>query len=402
MKSSAIRPTPDERLRASPSFALTFTLDGRPYIAKDTEPYIQYWLNERYRVLLSMFSSRGGATVDAAIENYLRLTRSKRNTEERKRLTRAIDDMRSAGVLVGTRDDTSRYTSAIVDAYIAHRPFPAELSELIIRNAPVHSETEVLDLAGGPGDLALALARASNRVSMMDLSRGFVRAAARRAKQVGLHLNTLHDSCNRLVFRDDEFDVVTISQALHWMDDVMVCRGLCRCLKPSGSFFVIHGGFEVEDHHPLAYLFGNQSILGHRVQQSFGVQAQALLKRLTLLFDALDAPDVHRVDTAHQWRDANHATPARIVPKDARVFKQIRPMDPGFARAFLTPQHIESTGQSPQAFWKDLESRCANVRPRQLLGTYHWALLHFRRDGTAVKIPGLDSRAAVPIRFKSL
>ncbi len=50
------------RLRASPSFVLAFTLDGRPYVAKETEPYIQYWLTERYRILLSMFSSRRGAT----------------------------------------------------------------------------------------------------------------------------------------------------------------------------------------------------------------------------------------------------------------------------------------------------------------------------------------------------
>ena len=241
---SAIKRARTERLRASPGFALTFTLDGRPYVAKDTEPYIQYWLSERYRILLSMFSQRRGATVDDAIDGYLRLTRAPRNAAERKRLTRAIDDMRSAGVLISARDDISRYTAQIVDAYVAHRPFPRELSDQIIRTAPVTAASEVLDLAGGPGDLALALARASSHVSLMDLSRGFVNAAAKRARQQGLHLNPIHDSCNRLVFRDETYDVVTISQALHWLDDVMVCRGLCRVLKAGGSFFVILGAFE--------------------------------------------------------------------------------------------------------------------------------------------------------------
>ena len=28
------------------------TIVDRPYIAKDTETFIQYWLNERYRILL--------------------------------------------------------------------------------------------------------------------------------------------------------------------------------------------------------------------------------------------------------------------------------------------------------------------------------------------------------------
>ena len=53
----------DERLRASPNFVLALTMDGRPYVAQETEPYVQYWLNERYRVLLSLFSGRRGATV---------------------------------------------------------------------------------------------------------------------------------------------------------------------------------------------------------------------------------------------------------------------------------------------------------------------------------------------------
>jgi 2-polyprenyl-3-methyl-5-hydroxy-6-metoxy-1,4-benzoquinol methylase len=389
-----------ERLRASPSFALTFTLDGRAYIAKDSEPYIQYWLSERYRMLLSMFSSRGGATADDAIEDYLRLTRAPRNAAQRQRLRKAIADMRSAGVLIGARDDTSRYTSHIVDAYVAHRPFPRELSDLIIRSAPIHASSAVLDLAGGPGDLALALAQASNQVSLMDLSKGFVNAAARRAKQRGLKLTPIHDSCNRLVFRDEEYDAVTISQALHWLDDVLVCRGLCRCLRRGGSFFVIQGAFEVDDRHPLSYLLGNRSILGHRAPQPFAVQAQALLKRLTLLFEALDAPDVHRVDLAQQQASGEPAA-ARIVPAGAALFRQRRPMDVGFARAFLTPQHIASTGQLPQAFWQDLETRCASTTPAQLLGTYDWSVLHFRRDGARVELAPLEASNAVEIGYQA-
>lgn len=388
-----------ERLRASPSFALTFAMDGRPYIAKDVEPYIQYWLSERYRVLLSMFSARRGATVDEAIENYYRLTHAARSKVERKRLLNAIEDMRAASVLISARDDTSRYTKDIVDAYVAHRPFPRELSELIIRSAPVTAESRVLDLAGGPGDLSLALARASKHVSLMELSKGFVSAATRRAKQRGLSLTAIHDSCNRLMFREDIYDVVTISQALHWMDDVLVCRGLCRVLQPGGSFFVIYGAFEVDQQHPLNYLLGDQSILGHNVRQPLHARIQPLFNRLSLLFDALDAPNVQRVDLAQQTNAAGGSA-AKIVPAGVSLFRQRRPLGAGFARGFLTPQHIASTEQTPTAFWQDLEARCANATPEQMIGTYDWAVLHFRRGGARAELGSLETCEVVDIGYE--
>jgi hypothetical protein len=82
------------------------------------------------------------------------------------------------------------------------------------------------------------------------------------------------------------------------MDDVLVCRGLCRVLRPGGSFFVIYGAFEVDDRHPLNYLLGDKSILGHNVRQPLHARVAPLARRLSLLFDALDAPNVQRVDPA--------------------------------------------------------------------------------------------------------
>lgn len=400
MRPTSTGRTGAERLRASPNFTLAHAFDGRPYVANDTEPYEQYWLSERDRLLLAMFSGRRGATAGAAIDGYLRLVGARGDAAERRRLLRSIADLRGAGVILSTRDDTSRYTARIAESYVAHRPFPHELAQRIVAAAPVGRESAVLDLAGGPGDLALALARASENVSMLELSRGLLGAAVRRARAQGLALTPILDSCNRLVHRDERYDVVTISQALHWMDDVMVCRGLCRCLRPDGSFFVVHGGFDVDEAHPLSHLFGARSILGARPAQSFAAQTDALLRRLALLFEALDAPDVHRVDPA-QHRAADGARAPRIVAKSAVLFRQRRPFGPGFARAFLTPRHIEVTGLAPQVFWRDVEMRCAGARNRDLEGTYHWALLHFRRDGAPGRIGPLARARAVPIGFRA-
>lgn len=361
------------RLRASPNFAQMSGFDGRPFVAKESEPYQQYWLSERYRLLLALFSGKTGATINTAIASYFRLSNQAPSASERDKLERAIRDMLAAEVLIDTRDDTSRYTRAIAEAYLTHRPFPPEITAAIIKAGAIGAETRLLDLAGGPGDLALQLAHKSGHVAMMELSRGFVSVAEERAKTAGRQLETIHDSCNRLMFRDDRFDVVTVSQALHWLDDVMVCRGLCRVLNAGGSFFVVHVAFDVPPEHPLAHLFGHASVLGTKKQRPFAEEVEALHRRLALLFEALDSPDVDRIDLAHQ-RDFQ-----RISSEKITIFRQMRPMGFGFARGFLTDRHIAATGMTPEAFWRDVETRCAGFSPQKIAGRFDWAVLHFKR-----------------------
>lgn len=391
------RKTPlKERLRASPNFALAFSIDGRPYVAKETEPYDQFWLTERDRILLSMFSRRGGVTVAEAVDGYLRLTLTRRDRTHAKRLSKAVSELREAGVLIDTEEDVSRYSSRIAADYLKHRPFPQELVDLVIQKAAITASRRVLDLAGGPGDLAIGLAHASNHVSLMELSRGFLNAAGRRAKKAGVNIVRLHESCNRLMFVDDSYDVVTISQALHWLDDVLVCRGVCRVLEPGGSFFVIHSAIRIEDSHPLSSILGNNSILGAKKKQPFVAEIEPLLKRLTLLFDALDAPDVKRVDPGQRYG----ATDQRIVPAGVSLFRQRRPFDMGYVRGFLTPQHVASTGQTLEAVLEALERRCAVATPDELIGTHEWAVLHFRRGGARTPASQLKSGISREIGYK--
>jgi len=392
---------PKQKFRASPNFVLAFSLDGRPYVAKETEPYVQYWLTERDRLLLAMFSRRGGATVTEAIDGYLRLTRARRDRAQSARLSKAIAEMHDAGVIAGARDDVSRYSARIVEDYVAHRPFPKELVDHVIERAPITRSSRVLDLAGGPGDLALGLAHASDEVSLMELSRGFLAAAGRRARQLGVPLTPLHDSCNRLVYRDESYDVVTVSQALHWLDDVLVCRGICRVLRPGGSFFVIHSAISLADSHPLGPVLGNDSILGPKKKQPFAAEVEPLLKRLTLLFEALDAPDVQRMDSRQRPDGEDGGESQRIVPAGVSLFRQRRPFDMGYVRGFLTPQHVAATGQTLEAFLAMLEARCEAAPPDRMMGTHDWAVLHFQRGGARVPRRDLKPKSPTNIGYRS-
>lgn len=396
MRAASTHSVAARRLRASPSFVLAFSQNGRPYVAKETEPYIQYWLTPRYRTLLSLFSDRRGATGTDAVDAYFRLTGLAPQDAERQRLLKAVADMHDAGVLIGASDDVSRYDARMAQDYLRHRPFPPELAGFIIRQAPIRRDSRVLDLAGGPGSLALALARVSDGVSLMDLSRGFVTAARAQAAQSGVKLAAIHESGNRLMYSDDEYDVVTISQALHWLDDVLVCRGVCRVLRTEGSFFVIQSSMDLDDAHPLADVLGNNSVLGRKDTQPFAGQVRSLMRRLTLLFEALDAPDVQRHDPTQRWNGEGGAAPPRIRPAAVSLFRQRRPFDLGYARAFLTPQHIAATGRDPAVFWSELQSRCAAATPQQLMGRMEWAVLHWRRSSGG-ELPATDTGEVVDI-----
>ena len=379
------------RLQVAPSFIQTQTLDGRPYIAKDVEPYEQFWISERERVLLCLFATRGGCTQDAAVAAYFRLTELPDTPSERSRLRKAVAGMRAAGVLLDKAEDHSRYDRHIVADYVAHRPFPTGLADRIVHLGAISRQSRVLDLAGGPGDLALALAAHTEQAALMELSRAFLAAARHRARSQGLTLQTLHDSCNRLLHRDEPWDVITVAQALHWLDDVTVCRGVIRLLQQDGSFFVVHSSIELPDAHPLAYLLGHDSILGAKRRQSFAEDIQPLQRRVALLFEALDTPDVERIDPARPLQALGESQ--RIREAGVELFRQTRPFDLGYARGFLTAQHIAATGQRPDEFWAGVQARCSAARPEQLLGTHHWALLHYQRGARG----GLPSVASLPV-----
>ena len=386
-------PKSGERLRASPNFSLSLTMDGRAYVAKEVEPYIQYWLSDRERLLFTLFARKGGCAVDRAIADCLKLSGKADDPRAPARLEKTIADMKAADVLIGARDDTSRYDAQIAEAYRTYRPFPPELAAHMVQSADIGRASAVLDLAGGPGSLALELAKTSDYVAMMELSHGFVDAARKAANMAGVALNALHDSCNRLVFHDDDYDVVTVSQALHWLDDIMVCKGVGHVLRKNGSFFVIQSGFSLGYDHPLSYILGDRTPLGDKPALSFSGQMEALLRRLTLLFEALDMPDVERIDPAQKW----DSDAAQIVPVAATLFTQQRPIGVGFARAFLTPTHIAPTGQSPTQFWQTLEARCANANAQSLMARQDWAILHFQRGGASRESILIDPASAIAI-----
>lgn len=359
-----------DRLVASPNFALSQSADGRSFVIGEVEPYPQYWLSDRERLLFALFGTEGGLAIDDALDAMLRLEPA----GTREEIAEAIADMREAAVLIAPDAELSRYGRDMARDYLDHRPFPATIAARIADLGGMGEKSRILDLAAGPGSLALELAKRSPHVAMMELSRGFVEAAQEEAVRRGVQLETIHESCNRLAQVDGSFDVMTISQAIHWLDDVMLVKGVCRNLAEGGSFFVVHGSLTLLPQHPLSYILGDKTPLGDKQAGTFVDAVRPLYKRISLLFDALDAPDVDRHDPLHPRQRGGQITGARID-----LYRQQRPIDENFARAFLSDSHIAALGQSREAFWQDLRQRCDTARPEELFGWQEFALLHFQR-----------------------
>lgn len=364
----------NRKLRLSPNFSLHQSVDGRSYVMGEVEPYAQFWLSDRERLLFGLFGRRGGALESDAAEALMRLSPSANPAAERRRIVRAVADMVEAGVLIAAKGEVSRYGREMARAYLEHRPFPKAVAARIVALAEVGRETRVLDLASGPGSLALELAATSERVTSMELSRGFVAAAKQEARRRSVKLDALNENCNHLPHHDGDYDAITISQAIHWLDDVALCKGVCRVLARNGSFFVVHGALSLPEEHPLSYILGDKTPLGDKQNMAFSDEVLALYRRLSLLFEALDTPDVARHDPTHARADGG-----RIVGSQIQLFRQERPIGEGFARAFLSERHVAVLGEDKDRLWWDLQARCDAATPDQLVGVQEWGLLHFKR-----------------------
>ena len=372
-------PASGRKLVTSPNFTLSLSADGSAYVTREVEPFGQFWLDRRERLLFSLFAGRGGAAVESAIAGAIRLFDPAHPARERRLLERAVTEMESAGVLIAPAGELSRYGREMARDYLRHRPFPQALADRIAALLPEGKGGRVLDLAAGPGSLALELARRGGAVTMMELSRGFVGAARAEARSRGLSLEAINESCNRLVQHDGQYDLITVSQAIHWLDDVAVLRGVLRCLAEGGSFVVVHGVMTLPERHPLSPVLGDRTPLGNKAPGAFADQVRPLLRRLSHLAEALDGG---RVDRHEPWPAPTGRSPLRFA--GAELFRQERPIGLGFARAFLSDEHVAPFGLGREAFWADIEARCHGASADDLLAVQEWAVLEFRRGAPAL------------------
>ncbi|MDO9089272.1 MAG: bifunctional demethylmenaquinone methyltransferase/2-methoxy-6-polyprenyl-1,4-benzoquinol methylase UbiE [Burkholderiaceae bacterium] len=109
--------------------------------------------------------------------------------------------------------------------------------------ADVREGAQVLDIAGGTGDLALAFARkagVTGRVVHTDINEAMLRTGRDRLLDAGVVLPTLVCDAERLPFADGHFDVVSVAFGLRNMTNKdAALREMCRVLRPGGKLLVL-------------------------------------------------------------------------------------------------------------------------------------------------------------------
>ncbi|GAD23264.1 bifunctional demethylmenaquinone methyltransferase/2-methoxy-6-polyprenyl-1,4-benzoquinol methylase UbiE [Acidovorax sp. MR-S7] len=102
---------------------------------------------------------------------------------------------------------------------------------------------QVLDIAGGTGDLALAFARkvgATGRVVHTDINEAMLRVGRDRLIDKGVVLPTLVCDAEHLPFPDNHFDLVSVAFGLRNMTHKEAALAeMARVLKPRGRLLVL-------------------------------------------------------------------------------------------------------------------------------------------------------------------
>ena len=109
--------------------------------------------------------------------------------------------------------------------------------------ANVGEGSKVLDIAGGTGDLALAFAKkvgASGEVVHTDINEAMLRQGRDRLLDEGLILPTSLADAEKLPFKSESFDLVSVAFGLRNMTHKdLALAEMCRVLKPGGRLLVL-------------------------------------------------------------------------------------------------------------------------------------------------------------------
>ncbi len=112
-----------------------------------------------------------------------------------------------------------------------------------VQVADLREGHQVLDIAGGTGDLAMAFAKkvgATGRVVHTDINEAMLRTGRDRLIDAGIVLPTMVCDAEKLPFPDASFDRVSVAFGLRNMThkDVALAE-MCRVLKPGGKLLVL-------------------------------------------------------------------------------------------------------------------------------------------------------------------
>lgn len=116
-----------------------------------------------------------------------------------------------------------------------------EIRQTTRRIAALNSGSRVLEVAPGPGYLAIELARLSGAlVTGLDISRSFVGIARENASKAGVRVDFEHGDAADLPFADTQFDFIVCRAAFkNFARPLVALNEMHRVLKPGGNALIV-------------------------------------------------------------------------------------------------------------------------------------------------------------------
>jgi demethylmenaquinone methyltransferase/2-methoxy-6-polyprenyl-1,4-benzoquinol methylase len=152
-----------------------------------------------------------------------------------------VDETEKARKVRGVFDSVASKYDLMNDVMSAglHRAWKA----YTVQVANLKPGERALDIAGGTGDLARAFARKVGDTGMVvhtDINEAMLRQGRDRLLDEGLILPTSLADAEKLPFKDESFDLVSVAFGLRNMTHKdLALAEMCRVLKPGGRLLVL-------------------------------------------------------------------------------------------------------------------------------------------------------------------
>ncbi len=142
--------------------------------------------------------------------------------------------------------------AGLADDYVRYRPpYPRELLNGFLDEARVPTGARLLDLACGPGRVALPIADRFAEVWAVDQEPEMIEAGRRESARLGIH------NVSWFVGRAEDFetpagalDLITVGEAFHRLDRPRIAAMAYTWLKPRGGFVTLGYGIAEENATP--------------------------------------------------------------------------------------------------------------------------------------------------------